>query len=465
MNNETFNHDHQEAAEPTDYDRLGEEVEFAGRQAEQPKQFRDLSPEEIPDGVRDERDYQEYQAEQSAREQERANQEQERIDRNLHLFSINFLNDNYRAHNKNLQEGGEFAERYQDLLDSPDLVILAENDITIGGLYGAGLLRRSGDGTLDDIFGENGVTETVTNIAMLWTRKNESGEPWYSDDERAEFMNIYNKLKNRQKLNSDDYSFVDSVLMPQLSDLIDFGLPDKRGDEQTLNYIQEGSSDFIFSIYNNAPIYIMKKIDDGSIANERGIISDALGELCRNNLDNIYGRMGLITAAGPSGEFDNLKELLLRSFSSTDIKFEHGHLAEVGISDKEMLESVFCFKKVFGDVVSFAPWEESLRDLAGQQESLENSGFSRDSIINVLHDNEAEFGGREIANMREAGVSDADIIYAGKFYENYHPEIGDIRDKEAWDNRSAFEANFSERDMILAIQREIYYQEKQNQSR
>ena len=160
-------------------------------------------------------------------------------------------------------------------------------------------------------------------------------------------------------------------------------------------------------------------------------------------------------------EYDELKDLVLKSTDLGSICEHHDSLVKAGITEEELLGSVFGIDK-YQDSRSNKELGEIYPEhyVARRAGNLIKAGFSEDSIINTIHDNEVYLTEEEIRDMRKANISDKDIAYASRicdsayFYENQIPEGEDGIEVDG--------VKFSKDAILGAAIKEIQYRNHQN---
>lgn len=160
-------------------------------------------------------------------------------------------------------------------------------------------------------------------------------------------------------------------------------------------------------------------------------------------------------------EYDELKSLTLKSTNLESICSHHDSLMQAGITEEELLGSVFGIDK-YQDSRSNKELGEIYPEhyVARRAGNLIKAGFSEDSIINTIHDNEVYLTEEEIRDMRKANISDKDIAYASRicdsayFYENQIPEGEDGIEVDG--------VKFSKDAILGAAIKEIQYRNHQN---
>ncbi|MBQ8985483.1 hypothetical protein IJ076_03015 [Candidatus Saccharibacteria bacterium] len=96
-------------------------------------------------------------------------------------------------------------------------------------------------------------------------------------------------------------------------------------------------------------------------------------------------------------------------------------------TDEELLSSIYDIdpsdktEKLYGR-------KEAANRLPRDFAALEEAGFSRDSLLNIIHDKNVPIHIKEVVSMRRAGISDVDIAYASKAYERFIVDEDEERD-------------------------------------
>lgn len=394
---------------------------------------------EVPEGVRDEQDYMEYREETGARLRE----------------AIDFINQNFRS-NFDVKD-----EEVDEFLNSKDLMTVVKNGISMEDLASADLIdtemppidvgnifggKKLIDGRKAELFsGAGGVIDIIGSIA--------AGIEVSSGKMTQPLKEIIRKRKAGETLNAENYSDADGFFA-SLRDRIMFGSPfDKNNRFQRTAELLEKVDEITSKNLGKGELYVevMRRLDDGYIEDKDGILADRLGRVCRKNMPEVIKNLSLYEELDWPDEFSEMKQLILRSSDREAIIRFHNEMEEAGVSESEMLGAAYYFEDRNKSFTRLLPDYYLARHLA----TLEEAGFSRDSIIDKLHDNKVRLSLEEIEDMRKDGVSDVDIAYAGRIFDHVFPKKGDESWEHVWATGDWHKAGFSERTALMAALKEI----------
>ena len=382
----------------------------------------------LPEGVRDPQDYQEYLEEQKHRLQE----------------SSDFIRKSY---------AGVDEEAIKSLISSKEFKKVIENGVSMPDLARAGLIYFD---TYGDAPGYNRKEYTL-NFDVIGAIYNniECGEPYLGS-----CLKTINCLKERQPLDIHDLAM---VTLGEPDDMyknrILYGDGGGKRAQETFDTVKKHPDNtwFLFDFLS----YTARQYDDNYFTVDADDVRISTGELFRDNIDNILDLFDSTRDLYSDFQKTRACDLILRSVDTTTIIHQHDW-HEVGLSEEDILESVYCWDRNHDPSdKSFREQEESSYHLFEDIEVLETrGGFSRDSIINTIHDNNLQFPLYTIESMREYGISDADIAYASNAHLKYSPELAK-EGKSPWGRyEHQFKGvNFSESDLLAAAIREIRNQQ------
>lgn len=427
------------------------------------KSFEDAKKNnKIPEGVRDEQDYNEYAQEQAARLKE----------------AKDFIYEHFGQYTNSY--GDEVAD---ELANSMSLEAFVKSGITLDTLLQKGIISVKSPDTgaspdPDPWNKEMLFTDTaaiIVEIGALFTEK-----------ERGEDFNTFSGLKtaiekwdNPSELTEDDImNIIIGTKKGPLEHRLLFGNPFREDDVSLINHTTKTLSYITHGGYDAETNFdIVKEIDQSLLYDHKlgaGIplenrkyqtgtenkIKKAIGEAVRariedfakayKDFDESYDLIERNIYAGP---------LIYDSVGLKDICQHHELLNECHIPESCLIEAVF-----YSDKEKDAYKEHDGKHyynaftLPQYVDTLLKSGFDKKDLVSTMHCQNKDIGIIPIHNgiykMRNAGLDDVDIAYSLNAYEHYHPGLNE-NDPPKWDIKEYEDANFSERDLLKAALRDI----------
>jgi len=252
-----------------------------------------------------------------------------------------------------------------------------------------------------------------------------------------------NNVINRTAMTLDhirDYETSDSILdkesIAEFLDLANYVI--EKGE-----FFPEGVSDYAFES-----------------SHVKQALRPRLRQAVRAHTEDIaVGMRGDMEQGGYNGgytDYDGLKNLVLRSTSELSIMKDHDILTQVGISEEELLDSVYGFDNEELSECKSRPEAYPDHHIARDADSLIEHGFSKNSIVDAIHDNSIYIDEYEVERMRNAGIEDEDIIYA-KGVDHLAYEYNRNGDKIDNDEIEIDGVKYSQKDVLGAALKEIRY--------
>ncbi len=403
----------------------------------------------LPEGVRDEQDYQEYNEQNKAKFNE----------------AQAFLYEHFSPS----EETGITPEAMDHFLKSEKFEAFTRSGVSLNTLLQQGIIsdkmpnipNTPYDDHKDRVFRD--MTFIVEDIGFMQIAA-ENGF-----DELAEIKPIIEKWGTRPGFDEIDTGEIvlAQTMGPSLQRRLLFGNPYMDVDDKnvttlshvykTLDYlaadIEPGHAmdgrDFevLEQTYNLAsqdqiaPLYhasdFTRRIDNDGILKE-------IGKVCRKQTEGI-ARLMIADGYYSKEEYPKVGKLILESASQNTVLEHYDVLREAGFTDEELLGSIYHLKSG-ENIKKLGERKDPDYYLARHFGRYERAGFEQKSIIKVLHKNKVYLSAEEIEDMRKVGVSNIDIAYAGRLYKNYWPERGVTPEKlEA--------TGFSEKDILMAALR------------
>ncbi len=341
-----------------------------------------------------------------------------------------------------------------------NLKTLAENGLTVGDLFLAGLVSAEPQQEIENtgklapkrwderalLYGDDGLALIVAETTEVFTGIENGTIP-------ESYGGLLKEVIEKRKADDvlDDPKYYRFNVSPydgegfgqKLKQRILFGSSADGEDAtrralQTLEYIDDSQGElgeFLLSVQD--------KFDRGEFDDPHDWVQKALVEKCWKNSEMLIDEVDYYNSVGQIEVRDDYMELVEMCADTRMIMSFHDKMVQAGISEEKMVEMAYFSDKRKG---------YSVPDyyLARHLEALENSGFSRDVIISKLHDHKVSLLKEEVKDMREAGVDDFDIAYAGRAYEHCYvnqenPAYGPLE----WGNE-AF-SDFDEQDLFRAM--------------
>lgn len=430
MSGEEFNFNHEqdkrEQSQNIGAETLAQMPEFN----EHMKSFNEAKQNgELPNGVRDEQDYQEYSQEKEAKLNEA---------RSL-LWNTYYYEDNRG------QEGARYAESLREFLNSGDFKIVVESGFNLEKMFEDGILSKS-----DGRYADSPIPGLAKRAALDDTEKIIGGLADFceliadypgSGDLVNEMQGIFDVWSNNS-LSADQYEMIDSWITPRtdLRSRLMYGEINNEDGELVSSTCQVNH---ILHLIDTLP-EIEENYDDNSeillrlYADKIETKPDGIDQYVHNDIKSAFGEVAhkVFDSVLHASHFDGTARKIAKSVIAPDdfdlmreAKETYGWGDEGPVfSDEELLSSVY----------NIDPNDKTER-LYGSKEigyklprhfgDLEKAGFSRDSLINIIHDKDVPVNSEEVERMREAGVSDADIAYASRAYERF---VVDENGKREW---------------------------------
>ena len=423
---------------------------------------------EVPEGVRDEQDYREYSQEKESR---------------LNEARALIWNTYY---DENARESDRYAEKIKDFLGSEDLKAVVESGFSLeemlkdniiskaDGRYMdnhiPGLEKRAAFNDAEEIVGDladfcevasgerdSGILfNEMKGIFDAWSDNNLDADQYEMiSDWLTPNSNLWKRLMYGETISEDEFTSP-TIQVNHTLHLID-----------TLQEIEDnyGATGMALSLYDDK----IKTRPDEIDCYTHSDIKSAFGEVAHGMFDSFLHESDI---NGTAREIiksvitsDNL-DLVKKAKEETDYWD-----SEPVFTDEELLSSIYGIdpsdktEKLYG-------WKEIGNKLPRHFANLEEAGFSRDSLINIIHDKNVPVHAEEVERMREAGVSNVDIAYASKAYERFvanengerywfDPIDDDLDNRNKEDYDPAF--GLSDTDILNAANRNYWRNERMNE--
>lgn len=405
---------------------------------------------EVAEGVRDRQDYDEYQQEKQARLAE----------------AQNFIKNSY--YDENLPVDENYNQEVAGFLNSKNLQIVAERGFDLAKMNQLGLIARF-DGTSTGrarAFADT--SEIVDDLASFCevADKQDNG-----NDLISAMHGIFSAWKDNG-ISAPQYEMVCQFLPPMtnLSHRLKYGeivSEEGRAVEEesilkhSIRYMREIPNMEVESVADRvmeAACFVDKK--EGELNSKIVTIQlkAALGELSHAMLTRlIYDKIEeeeawtfdiddaklTVKEAITCYDFEAIKAAKAAQLLDEDDDGWGMHIP--AFSDEELLGAMYDLKdsdienadKTYGQ-------KEPAYKLARHFGMLERAGFSKKSLLRIIHNSDMTLHTEEIEDMRSAGVNNAEIAYAANAYKNCY-----IRDgKREWINEDL--AEFSDTDLLDA---------------
>ncbi|MBR3253009.1 hypothetical protein IKF84_02980 [Candidatus Saccharibacteria bacterium] len=422
----------------------------------------------VPEGVRDKQDYEEYKQEQNAK----LNDAQK------------LIWETYYDENR-IQERSGYKDRIMSFMGSEDLKVVVKSGFNLEDLFKDGILSKADGRYLD-----SPIPGLAKSLALDDTEKiigDLAGFCEVASGERDSGI-LFNEMKgifdawSDNNLDADQYEMISDWLTPNSNlwkrlmygeTISEDGFTSRTIQVNrtlhlidTLQEIEEnyGATGMALDLYNDKIKTRPGEIDYYT----HNDIKSAFGEVAHGMFDSFLNESDI---NGTAREIiksvitsDNL-DLVKKAKEETDCWD-----SEPVFTDEELLSSIYGIdpsdktEKLYGR-------KEVANRLPRHFADLEKAGFSRDSLLNIIHDKNVPVHAEEVERMREAGVSNADIAYASRAYERFvvdkngerewYDAIDDDlleRKKEGYD--PAF--GLSDTDILNAANRNYWRNERMN---
>lgn len=437
MSGEDIHHNEEQQSLEGDIQSLADMPSFSEHMAENyEKSFNEAHRDgTLPEGVRDERDYQEYLVEQKAY----ATESVERLKESQEFIKKFYQPNEFTNHTENDLE---------EFIGSEELKAITENGFSLPRLAEKGIISSTDRWTNDgrdftQAYWKHFKTDAIFQDAREIVGSLSMSLDYHDGEKRRHaakaILRVFKKWDQPQTLDESDYDSMDELLVGATLTRFKFGNPeanlpnpetiDKSVYEHTMRTLEimEASlpapgdvPDCLF-VANN----ILENKDIVIPPSHRKNIEAALGECINRNLGFIAEDMKYYDGATQK----ELKNLILRSLTKQDlfdpnqkellnIKEDEDSYKYISISEDELLKSVYVLDYHEKLPTKYIGERDVDTAVLHDFPKLLEAGFNRAKLIDIIKESNAVrfegdhyYGVRQAKKMREMGMDDKEIAY------------------------------------------------------